>query len=70
MKRLFIEYYRYRLHKLVLTQKDLMRYVCLYGHNQTCHYHCLTLAEKRQELYLKFYKSLLPRKWRKECELL
>lgn len=70
MKRLFIEYYKYRIHKLVVAQADLMRHVCLRGHYQTCRYLGLTLAWKRQELYLEFYKGLLPKKWRKECESL
>lgn len=63
MKKFFLQYYKYRLHKLVEAEQNEIRYICLYGYDESFCCIGLMLQTRLQDFYLEFYKSLLPKKW-------
>ena len=63
IKKFLMDYYKYRLHKLVEANQNELRYICLYGYNESLCCIGLMLQSRLQEFYLEFYKSFLPKRW-------
>jgi hypothetical protein len=63
IKKFLMNYYKYRLHKLVEAYQNEIRYNCLYGYDDSLRCIGLMLQSKLQEFYLEFYKSFLPKRW-------
>jgi len=63
MKKILINYYKYRLSCLVEAQKDYSRYLCLYGETNTIECIGLEFMVKLQDFLLEVTKSLIPKQW-------
>lgn len=63
IKKLLMNYYKHRLHKLVEAEQNEIRYICLYGYNESLCCIGLIVQSRLQEFYLEFYKSFLPKRW-------
>ena len=66
MKKILINYYKYRLSCLVEAQKDYSRYLCLYGDNDTLECIGLKLKANIEEIKFLFFEGFLPKRWIEE----
>ena len=63
IKKFLMDVYKHRLHKLVEAEQNEIRYICLYGYDESFCCLGLMLQTRLQDFYLEYYKSLLPKKW-------